>query len=58
MVKQINGLENIMKQLLLLDAKNYNEDMDEYVRIAVRGIIFDGDISDNKFHEDFPEMFK
>ena len=52
MVKQINGLENVMKQLLLLDAKNYNEDMDEYVRIAVRGIIFDGDklflIEDNK----------
>ena len=43
MVKQINGLENVMKQLLLLDAKNYNEDMDEYVRIAVSGIIFDGD---------------
>lgn len=31
-----------MKQLLLLDAKNYNEDMDEFVRVAVRGIIFIG----------------
>ena len=29
-----------MKQLLLLDAKNYDDDMDELVRIAVRGIIF------------------
>ena len=41
-----------MKQLLLLDAKNYDENMDEFVRIAVRGIIFDGDklflIEDNK----------
>lgn len=32
-----------MKRLLLLDAKNYSEDMDEFVRVAVRGIIFVGD---------------
>ena len=43
---------NEMKQLLLLDAKNYDEDMQELVRTAVRGIIFVGDklllIEDNK----------
>ena len=43
---------NEMKQLLLLDAKNYDEDMEELVRTAVRGIIFVGDklllIEDNK----------
>jgi len=41
-----------MERLLLLDAKNYDEDMDEFVRVAVRGIIFIGDrlllIEDNK----------
>lgn len=41
-----------MERLLLLDAKNYDEDMDELVRVAVRGIIFVGNklllIEDNK----------
>ena len=45
-------MANEMKQLLLLDAKNYDEDTDELVRTAVRGIIFVGDklllIEDNK----------
>ena len=45
-------MANEMKQLLLLDAKNYDEDMNELVRTAVRGIIFVGDklllIEDNK----------
>ena len=45
-------MANEMKQLLLLDAKNYDEDMDEFVRTAVRGIIFVGNklllIEDNK----------
>ena len=45
-------MEIEMKQLLLLDAKNYDEDMDEVVRTAVRGIVFVGDklllIEDNK----------
>ena len=36
-------MANAMKQLLLLDAKNYDENMDELVRTAVRGIIFVGD---------------
>lgn len=31
-----------MKRLLLLDAKNYDENMEEFVRAAVRGIIFVG----------------
>ena len=50
--EQIDYLEDVMKQLLLLDAENYDEDMDEFVRTAVRGIIFVGDklflIEDNK----------
>ena len=29
-----------MERLLLLDAKDYDKDMDEFVRIAVRGIVF------------------
>ena len=45
-------MANVMKQLLLLDAKNYDEDMDKFVRTAVRGIIFVGNklllIEDNK----------
>lgn len=32
-----------MEQLLLLNAKNYDENMDEIVRVAVRSIIFIGD---------------
>ena len=47
-----------MKRLLLLDAKNYNKDMDEFVRIAVRGIIFIGDklllLDDNKGEVSLP----
>ncbi|MBQ9898849.1 MAG: NUDIX domain-containing protein [Ruminococcus sp.] len=41
-----------MERLMLLDSKNYDETMDEFVRAAVRGIIFIGDklllIEDNK----------
>ncbi|MBQ9542550.1 NUDIX domain-containing protein, partial [Ruminococcus sp.] len=41
-----------MERLLLLDAKDYYEDMDEFGRIAVRGIIFISNrlllIEDNK----------
>ena len=41
-----------MERILLMDAKNYNEDMSEFVRVAVRGIIFVGGrlllIEDNK----------
>ena len=41
-----------MERLLLLDAKDYDEDMDVCSRIAVRGIVFIGDklllIEDNK----------
>ena len=41
-----------MKRLLLLDAKDYDKDMDEFVRIAVRGIVFISNrlllIEDNK----------
>ena len=41
-----------MKRLLLLDAKDYGENTDEFVRTAVRGIVFIGDrlllIEDNK----------
>ena len=41
-----------MERLLLLDSENYDEGMDELVRISVRGIIFVGDkmlfIEDNK----------
>lgn len=41
-----------MERLLLLDEKNYDKDMDKFVRIAVRGIAFVGDrlmlIEDNK----------
>ena len=47
-----------MKRLLLLDAKNYDEDMDVWARVAVRGIIFIGDklllLDDNKGEVSLP----
>lgn len=47
-----------MERLLLLDAKNYDEDMDEFVRITVRGIVFIGDklllLDDNKGEVSLP----
>ena len=47
-----------MKRLLLLDAKDYDKDMDEFVRIAVRGIVFIGDklllLDDNKGEVSLP----
>ncbi len=32
-----------MERLLLLDAKDYDEDMVVWARVAVRGIVFIGD---------------
>ena len=47
-----------MERLLLLDAKDYDEDMDEWARVAVRGIIFIGDklllLDDNKGEVSLP----
>ena len=47
-----------MERLLLLDAKDYNDDMDVWARIAVRGIIFIGDklllLDDNKGEVSLP----
>ena len=47
-----------MKRLLLLDAKNYDEDMDVWARVAVRGIVFIGDklllLDDNKGEVSLP----
>ncbi len=33
-------MEQIMKKLLIMDAKNYKPDLEEIYRVAVRGIIF------------------
>lgn len=47
-----------MERLLLLDAKDYDDDMDVWARIAVRGIVFIGDklllLNDNKGEVSLP----
>ena len=47
-----------MERLLLLDAKDYDEDMDVWARAAVRGIVFIGDklllLDDNKGEVSLP----
>lgn len=47
-----------MERLLLLDAKDYYDDMDVWARIAVRGIVFIGDklllLNDNKGEVSLP----
>ncbi len=47
-----------MERLLLLDAKDYDDDMDVWARIAVRGIVFIGDklllLNDNKSEVSLP----
>ena len=47
-----------MERLLLLDAKDYDEDMDVWARVAVRGIVFIGDklllLDDNKGEVSLP----
>jgi len=47
-----------MERLLLLDANDYDEDMDEWARVAVRGIVFIGDklllLDDNKDEVSLP----
>ena len=48
-----------MERLLLLDAKDYDDDMDVWARIAVRGIVFIGDklllLNDNKGEVSLPD---
>lgn len=47
-----------MERLLLLDAKDYDDDKDVWARIAVRGIVFIGDklllLNDNKGEVSLP----
>ena len=52
-------MEVTIERLLLLDAKDYDDDMDVWARIAVRGIVFIGDklllLNDNKGEVSLPD---